>query len=272
MLAQAIQRLRKLDRQKDIRNLVARTLPNHDRQYNKEDTIHQHDLAALRNHHDLLCTLFWAAPPELRPGVHLIEKLVSPEHSHKEACLINLRAWGQLATFMIASGEIGTGYRPFISWLNNIFQHLLDQYLSAASDIEQQFKTLSSETRGIGNDIKDQMILRNKATAMDVLFTSVKTSFDVLKHSRTLGVAAYCLSTYQLQRVFGSLDFSSPHFDWSIVNVALDTLEYYLTRLAEAKAAEEQYSSEEANDFDPRELEDAVQVNSTLFRLILCAF
>ncbi len=271
MLAQAILRLKKLDRQKDIRNLVARTLPNHDRQYNKEDTIHQHDLAALRNHHDLLCTLFWAAPPELRPGVHLIEKLVSPEHSHKEACLINLRAWGQLATFMIASGEVGTGYRPFISWLNNIFQHLLDQYLSAASDIEQQFKALSSETRGIGNDIKDQMILRNKAAAMDVLFTSVKTSLAVLKHSRTLGAAAYCLSTYQLQRVFGSLDFSSPHFDWSIVNVALDTLEYYLTRLAEAKSSEEQYSSDEANDFDPRELEDAVQVSSTLFPILLPA-
>ncbi len=190
-LALAVQRLRKLGRLKDIRNLVTRTLPNHDRQYNKEDTIHQHDLAALRNHHDLLCTPFWAAPPELRPGLHLIEKPVSPEKSHKEACLINLRAWAQLASFIIASNEGSTAYRPFISWQNNVFQHLLDQYLSAASDIEQQFRALAGQNKGISTEMKDQMIMRNKAAAMDVLYMSVKAASDVTKHARTIGAAAY---------------------------------------------------------------------------------
>ncbi|CRK11872.1 hypothetical protein BN1708_002312, partial [Verticillium longisporum] len=62
LVALTIQRLVQTGSDREIRNLVARTLPNHDRQYLKEQNVHQHDLAALRNHHDLLCTLFWATP------------------------------------------------------------------------------------------------------------------------------------------------------------------------------------------------------------------
>ncbi|KAH8897854.1 hypothetical protein GQ53DRAFT_837621 [Thozetella sp. PMI_491] len=260
LLALAIQRLRKLDRINDIRNLVTRTLPNHNRQYSKEDTIHQRDLAALRNHHDLLCTLFWAAPPEVRPGVHLIEKLVAPESSHKEAVLINIRAWSQLADFLVSSGECSTSFKPFISWQNNVFQHLLDQYLSAASDIEQQFRALAGQNRDISTAMKDQMISRNKGAAMDGMYMTLKSSLEALKHAGTLETAVYALNIYQLQRVFGSLDYSSPRFDWSIVHVALDTVEHYTGRLDEAKAGEDQYSSEDVGRVDPLVLEDAVQL------------
>lgn len=61
----------------------------------------------------------------------------------------------------------------------------------------------------------------------------------------------------QLQKVF-TLDYRSPGFDWTVLRVALETLELYLTRLDEA--SEEQYSSEFAGDFDPAQLEEATLV------------
>ncbi|KAK0634788.1 Mus7/MMS22 family-domain-containing protein [Bombardia bombarda] len=257
ILALAIQRLKQLGRLNDIRNLVARTLPNHNRQYLKEDIIHQHDLAALRNHHDLLCTLFWAAPPDLRPAVHLIEKLVTPGTAHKEACLINIRAWNQLARFVVASGEGAAAFRPFVSWRNNVFNQVLDQYLSAASDIEQQFRALSKDMPGgISVDVRDDMIAKNKATAMDVLHFSVKASLDVQKYAPDLGTTMYALSTPQLQKVFSSLDFRSPGFDWGVLRVAIETLEHYLGRVDEV--SEEQYSSEFVDQVDTSQIEDAV--------------
>lgn len=194
VLALVIQRLKKINLTNDIKNLVARTLPNHNRQYLKEDTVHQRDLAALRNHHDLLCTLFWAAPPELRPGLHLIEKLVSPGSSHKEACLINLRAWSQLARFVVSADEGNATFRPFVSWQNNIFHQVLDQYLSAASDIQQQILALPKDRPRIGDEVVESMVRQNRSVAMDMLFVSVKASFEALKLAGSLRVATYALN------------------------------------------------------------------------------
>ncbi|KAK0673461.1 Mus7/MMS22 family-domain-containing protein [Cercophora samala] len=268
LLALAIQRLKQLERTNDIRNLVARTLPNHNRQYLKEDTIHQHELAALRNHHDLLCTLFWVAPPDLRPGIHLIEKLVTPASAHKEACLINIRAWNQLARFVIAKHEGRPAFGPFRSWRNNVFNQVLDQYLSAASDIEQQFRDLSSEMMaGVTKEMKDEMIAKNKTTALDVLFVCLKASLDVLQRAPSLEAAIYGLNTPQLQKTFTSLDFQSPGFDWGILRVAIDTLDHFLSRIDEA--SEEHYSSDfmEADNADSSHVEEAVLwINENLTR------
>lgn len=196
LLALAIQRLKQSESHNDIKNLVARTLPNHNRQYLKEDTVHQNDLAALRNHHDLLCTLFWVSPPDIRPAVHLIEKLVVPGSAHKEACLINVRAWNQLARFVISDGEDVAVFKPFAAWRNNVFNQVLDQYLSAASDIEEQFRALSgNEMLGISKDVRDEMIAKNKATALDLLHFSAKASLDVLRRAPTLKAALAALNT-----------------------------------------------------------------------------
>ena len=137
----AIKHLRHAGDLKTIRNLVARLLPNHDRQYPKEETIHQRDLAALRNHHDLLCTLYWASPPDCRPSPNLIQELVSADRSHKEACLINLRAWGNLSRYVFtspfASNETAA-YQQFIDWQDAFFDKLLRQYLDADLEVRRQ--------------------------------------------------------------------------------------------------------------------------------------
>lgn len=210
MLAVVIRHLSSHGLMNDVKNLVARTLPNHNRQYSKEQTIHQHELAALRNHHDLLCTLFWSAPPDLRPPPQLIEKLVAPGSSHKEACLINLRAWNQLARFVVSSGEEAVSYRPFASWQNNVFQQVLEQYLAAEKDIQQQYLALSEDvSRTIGQYVLKSMISQNRAAAMDILHFSVKASLDVLTHSPSLSTAISCFnsSTFNMSRLCAKLTY-----------------------------------------------------------------
>ncbi len=65
-------------------------------------------------------------------------------------------------------------------------------------------------------------------------------------------------STAQLQKVFTSLDYQSPGFDWSILRVALETLEHLMGRIEQA--SEEQYSSGLSENVDAPHLEDAVLV------------
>jgi hypothetical protein len=147
IIAISIKQMRDAGDTKGIRNLVTRVLPNHDRQYPKEKTVHQRDLASLRNHHDLLCTLFWAAPPDLRPSITLIRELVNPESSHHEAYLINLRSWENLTRFILAFTPTPTAYLPLATWQNESFTQLLAQYQSAEKDIQDQLRQLPAAAK-----------------------------------------------------------------------------------------------------------------------------
>ncbi|KAI1780676.1 Mus7/MMS22 family-domain-containing protein [Hypoxylon cercidicola] len=234
LLALSIKRLEDHGLTKDVRNMVARVLPNHNRQYEKEKDIHESDLAALRNHHDLLCTLFWAAPPSLRPSVQTIEKLVIPGSSHKEACLISLRAWNQSSQFVISLDEDNGTYKPFADWQKNIFQQVMEQYLSAESDIQQQLSRMSKDaSKNISRDMMNAVIKLNRKGAMDVLHFSMKGFLSVLRQAPTLGAVSFALNHYQLDQVFTRFPFSSADFDWGGLRAALDILDYYITRIEE---------------------------------------
>ena len=165
---------------KGIRNLIPRLLPNHDRQYPKEETIHQRALASLRNHHDLLCTLYWAAPPEHRPSINLIQDLVTPERSHREVCLLNLKSWTNLARFVLAASFTSDTFRPFIVWQNTFFAKLLQQYLETDLEIRKQAELLS----GIPEASIQHTILVNKRTTMSVLLDTIEAVKQCLNDAR----------------------------------------------------------------------------------------
>lgn len=261
MLALAILAMRKRGLSNDIRNLIARTLPNHDRQYSKEQTIHARDLAALRNHHDLLCTLFWAAPPEERPAVHLIEKLVSPGVSHKEAVLVNLRAWRQLATFVVCSGGPFGVYRPLMSWQNHVFQQVLGQYLSAASDIQHQFMSMPSETRkDIGQQVIDSFVSANQAAAKDVLSFSVTASLHVMEECPSLASAMFSFNTSQLNKALTNASTDGKDLDCGLLQDCFKTVELFVERLERLGDALKENSDDSSSSSHNREYTDAVEL------------
>ncbi|KAK0385586.1 hypothetical protein NLU13_6764 [Sarocladium strictum] len=260
-VALSIRRLREIDATKDIRNLVARTMPNHSRQYLKEDTLRERDLAALRNHHDLLCTLFWACPPDLRPSPALIEGLVDPASSHKETCLINLRAWSQLARFLVSNGEASTAkvFKPFVQWRDTFFSKMLLQHSSIASEINQQFHSLAKEERqGVSDDMLKAMISMNKNAVQDVLHFSVTASYDVMVQCPDLESAVWSLSIKSLQQIFDHFSAAPPELDWSILTVTLKTLDAFIRKIDDFKDAEES-QERESQLLDSEQADDALQ-------------
>ncbi|KAG5982175.1 hypothetical protein E4U55_002217 [Claviceps digitariae] len=245
LVALAIRRMRDAGCLKDVGNLVARTVPNHNRQHNKDEKVHERDLAALRNHHDLLCVLFWAAPPEYRPSPTLIQHLVVPATSHKEACLINLRAWNQVARYVIASGEAWTSWKPFHAWRNTFFDQVLQQYNSVASDVALQLAALGKEaSHSVSEDVVRTTIAINKAALMDILYVSASASLDVVRHAPDLASATFAMNRAQLRTIFTQFAISPPDLEWGILRTSLATLEIMLTKIDEFKATEESQQSE----------------------------
>ncbi|RYP74508.1 hypothetical protein DL771_002982 [Monosporascus sp. 5C6A] len=216
--------------------------------YVKEKDMHETELAALRNHHDLLCTLFWAAPPDLRPSIQLIEKLVVPGSSHKEACLVNLRAWNQLARYIVSSGEDMSAYKVFADWQKTVFKQVLDQYSSAESDIQQQFLRMSKDaSRTISQDLMNSVIKANKKASLDVLHFSMKAVLDVMRHTPTLAATSFVVRHYHLDQVFTRFASSSADFDWSSLRAGVDIIDYYTRRTEEFLCRQpEQLDSETA--------------------------
>lgn len=195
LIAMSIKRLKKAGMMKEIKNLVARLLPNHSRQYDKMMATHETDIAALRNHHDLLCTLYWAAPPDMRPSIQSIEGLVVLGSSHKEACLISLRTWSRLSRFVVSSSEDISAYKPLADWQKNISQQVLEQFLSVEAEVNQQLLGMSAEAcKTITQHHKNIVISQNKRVAMDLLHFSMKSFLDVMRHTQTLSAASFVLN------------------------------------------------------------------------------
>lgn len=258
LLALAIRKLAQAGLFKDVRNLVARTVPNHSRQFLKDHTIHERDLAALRNHHDLLCTLYWATPPDLRPGVSLIERLVIPASSHKEACLINFRAWSQLARYVVSCGEATTSFKHFHLWRQDFFQQMMQQFNSVAQDIEQQFQGLAKDvSNSISADMINAMISTNRAATQDVVHFVVTASLDVIKHAPDLEAAMFSLSTSQLQQIFKHFASHQPELDWATLRGCLGTLDIFLSYVDNFKDNEDSQQSE-SRVLDSAQADDAL--------------
>lgn len=231
-VALTIKRLRDREATNEIRNLIARIIPNHSRYYLKEQPLHSHDLASLRNHHDLLCTLFWAAPRDLRPDVHLIEALIRPADTHKDACIVNLRAWNQLARYVVSTEDDDGVFRVFHQWQCNIFRQLMNQFETAASDAQQQYLALSEEdSQGISQTRIEYVVSVNKATAKDIILACVNASRDVLPYARNIPAATFALNTLQVREIFSHFSISPPTLDWAILRGALETLNAYLIKV-----------------------------------------
>lgn len=257
LLAISIKKLEKFGSEKDIRNLITRTIPNHSRLYLKEHNIHERDLAALRNHHDLIATLFWAAPPDTRPSVVLIEGLITPASSHKEACLINIRSWAQLSRFVVSSGETKASFSPFNKWRNTFFQQMLVQFGGIENDINQQYLTLSKDkSTFITQNAVETAISKNKAAVMDVLHLSLTASLDVLRYAPDLEAATYCLNIPHLEQIFKYFTFLPFELDWSILRVALTILDVFLSAVEKFKESQQSLQSE-SQILDSAQADDA---------------
>lgn len=203
IVALAIKHMHKSDDIKSMRNLVPRLLPNHDRQYAKEEAIYQRELASLRNHHDLLCTLYWAAPQDQRPNLSLIQELVVPDRSHKEACLINIRAWENLARFAVTQLSNPILYQPLALWQDEFSAKLAEQYLGIESDVRLQAEALEKTDRApVTEGLLKQTILTNKRSTLEALRVMVKVMDHTVKSAKSAQFALQAFNPGQFYDAF----------------------------------------------------------------------
>ena len=209
--------------EKKIRDVVWRLMPNHGRSHPKEEAIRQEHLDALRNHHDLLCTLYWASPPSCRPRLTVIRNLVNLETSHREACHISIRAWFNLVKFQLSTEEPISNLEPFAEWHDQLLAQILRQHSLARTEAEDQVRSAQSVGEIIISEkLLETTIARNQRQVEAILGDAL-VCLELALHIAQNSKAASTLLSTTLARVFGLFDTSKAQAHKPVIQ-ALDVL------------------------------------------------
>lgn len=237
---------------KKIRNFAWRLLPNHGRVYPKEQPLQHEDLDALRNHHDLLSTLYWAVPDGCRPRLETIRNLVHPATSHREACSINLRSWSRLVRFKLSTDEEVSGLDPFGDWYGYSVTELYQQHSYARKEIESQ----NTGDNRVSQQIVERTISQNQRQIETLLSTALSGLRVAIKLAPRLEHAHRLVLKTPFESIFALFNPKLPRVN-AVVSEALQALVAYThkdvtaTSVAEAPVAgTTDEDSQEFGDWD----------------------
>ncbi|KAJ5613132.1 hypothetical protein N7510_006326 [Penicillium lagena] len=187
---------------KKILGFVWRLLPNHGRVYPKEQELRHEDLDALRNHHDLLSTLYWAAPEGCRPRLDSIRNLVDPARSHRETCSISLRSWARLVRFKLSTNEDLSDLVPFADWHGYFVTELLKQRSLARTEIESQ----SKGNNQVSKELIEKTIAQNQRHIESLLNTALNAMKVAVELAPSLDHAHQIISRLPFELLLGLFD------------------------------------------------------------------
>ncbi|KAF8433806.1 Mus7/MMS22 family-domain-containing protein [Terfezia claveryi] len=248
---------------KKIRDYVFRLMPNHRRQYPKEEDLSIEHLTALRNHHDLLCVLYWASPPGCRPPISAMRDLVDPKSSHIQACVVSVRAWSHLIRFQLHTEEDIAQLKPLMDWYEDISEQTLTQHHTCRAEVTKQFNM----ERERGNfeiseaDLEDN-IRRNHRQLEGLLLEAVRALYTAMSSVKGKIPSAMKLLT---PAATGSLFSSFNKLSHKLVMEGLEVVTLYLNACQHTAAPPAQselipeQASEESQDYgDWSGMEDLV--------------
>ena len=249
-LALGLQGMKDAYPEKKIRSFVFRSLPNHGRAYPKDQPLDQENLVALRNHHDLASTLYWAAPAACRPNLSNIRDLVNHESSHREACRVSVRAWANLTTFQLSTDEPYSSAKPFALWHKDIMHQTLKQYKLAKSEADDYLKSgvLDGTT-----DVSAVMVRQTMERNQEQVIATLRDSIAGMKRAIQNANDQLSLRLFLIDSDIMHL-LELPLFeDRRLVAVIRDTLQLLqdFATLQKAKLGKEasQQTSEESQDY-----------------------
>ncbi|RDW90322.1 uncharacterized protein DSM5745_02097 [Aspergillus mulundensis] len=202
ILASGLRFLTKAHDTKKIRNYTWRLLPNHGRDYPKEQPVHRSDLDALRNHHDLLCTLYSSVPDGCRPRLGTIKELIHPATSHRETCKISLRTWTRLARFKLSTKEDISGLEPFAEWHGYFVTEFLKQHSLARKEIEAQ----NDDSKRFSQELIDRTVVQNQRQIESLLKTALHGLQSVIKSAPSLEHAQKIVSQTPIKSILDLFD------------------------------------------------------------------
>lgn len=210
---------------KKIRNFAWRLLPNHGRVYPKEMPIRHEDLDALRNHHDLLCTLYFAVPDGCRPRLEAIKNLVHPASSHRETCDISIRSWIRLARFKLSTDEDVSGLDPFADWHNYLITELLRQHSLARKEIEAQ----GDADDRFSKQVIESTISQNQRQIESLLNNAIGGLRSTLQLAPSLEHARRIVSKMSVKAILGLFNSRVPRLN-ATVSEALQLVTAYIQK------------------------------------------
>lgn len=249
---------------KKIGGVAWRFIPNHGRVYRRDADVKQTDLDALRNHLDLLCTLYYATPPGQRLRLDLVRDLVDHATSHREACRLSVRAWTNLASFQASTDESQQSLFAFVDWYQRILRTTMSQFRLAKTEAENDFAVAIAEGAvGLTDHDLTATIATNQrhiaATLVDALAGFKRT----LVASKTLQTAALLVDTCQFWSVLSPFDPTErrllPALDEAL-EIFRVALEWHCKSMVDVRS---QQSSEESQDYgDSEALEEVAATDA----------
>ncbi|KAI9768575.1 MAG: hypothetical protein M1840_004772 [Geoglossum simile] len=253
--------MRQFYSERRIRNTIFRLMPNHGRQYPKEEAVHREDLESLRNHHNLLCTLYWASPPSSRPPVGKIRDLVNPETSHREACHISLRAWSNLIRFQLSTKEPASSLEPFTEWHNELTSQMLKQHSLARTEAQAQFaaSTNTSSITPMSSELLETTISRNQQQVEAVLSDALLSMKSAITTAKGTDLAITLLTRHSTADVFHLFDAKKHRLNTVVSQATAIVQEYVKISSHRNKCQSAPPSNEDSQDYgDWSALEDMV--------------
>ena len=215
--------------EKKIRDIVWRLMPNHGRFHPKEESIRQEDLDALRNHHDLLCTLYWASPPSCRPRLSVIRNLVNLETSHREACHINIRAWFNLVKFQLSTDEPVESLGSFAEWHDDLLCQILRQHTLARTEAEDHVRSVQHDGGlRVSKELLESTIARNQRQVEGILSDALVCLKLAIGAAANEKAAAVLVST-TVTEVFALFDAGRPQV-FKVITQSLDVVSSYASK------------------------------------------
>ncbi|KAJ5720470.1 uncharacterized protein N7483_008404 [Penicillium malachiteum] len=211
--------------EKKIRNFAWRLLPNHGRVYPKEKPLRHEDLDALRNHHDLLCTLYWAVPEVCRPRLETIRNLVHPATSHQETCSINIRSWIRLIRFKMSTSEEVSSLEPFADWHSYFMAELQQQHSQARSEIEAQSKS----DKFASKELVESLISQNQRQIESLLSMGLSGLRTAIELAPSLEHAHKVISKTPFDSIIGLFNPKIPRVN-TVVSEALQVIKTYVNK------------------------------------------
>ncbi|KAF3048143.1 hypothetical protein E8E12_010758 [Didymella heteroderae] len=245
-----LQGMTKAYSEKRIRSFVFRRIPNHGRTYPKDQPLEEASLAALRNHHDLLSTLYCAAPPSCRPKLERIRDLVSHETSHREACRVSVRAWANLSTFQLSTDESYDSAKPFAYWHKDIMHQTLKQYRMAKIEAEDY---LASGVLDGTSEMAKTMVRQTMAKNQEQAIATLRDTIAGMKKAVECAKDKVSLAAFLADSDFIQL-LELPHLDdHRLVSLIRDVLAVLRQYAAVQRARQQQHlsqpMSEESQDY-----------------------
>ena len=248
--ASGIKRLCQAYPESKIRNIVFRLMPNHGRQYPKGQLVRPEELDSLRNHHDLLCTLYWASPPPCRPSISIIRDLVDAETSHADACRVNIRAWLNLVRFQLSTDEPATALTALSSWHGTLISKLLTQQGVIRTEAEANHATTHTGVSGsLASELFKPRARADQQALEDVISYALSSLTSAMEWSRYAETSITLLEKRSTVAIFSLFELRKRGADRLVVQSLQVVKEFARKNMELSKVQASQRSSEESQEY-----------------------